>query len=43
MSTKTKAWLNLALFLLTIGVNALGAFGLRVLNKLCKPPTGNKM
>jgi benzodiazapine receptor len=28
MKTKTKAWLNLALFLLTIGVNALGAFGL---------------
>ena len=28
MNTKTKAWLNLALFLLTIGVNALGAFGI---------------
>ena len=28
MNTKTKAWLNLVLFLLTIGVNALGAFGL---------------
>ena len=27
MQTKTKAWVNLALFFTTIGVNALGAFG----------------
>ena len=28
MKTKTKAWVNQALFLLTIGINALGAFGI---------------
>jgi len=28
MKTKTKAWINLAVYLVTIGINALGAMGL---------------
>ncbi|MEA4998033.1 MAG: tryptophan-rich sensory protein [Candidatus Limiplasma sp.] len=27
MSTKTKSWINMALFLLTLAINSLGAFG----------------
>ncbi|HSK68926.1 MAG TPA: tryptophan-rich sensory protein [Candidatus Limnocylindria bacterium] len=40
MSTKTKAWLNLALYFLTIGVNALGAFG--VINGMSQREVSDK-